>query len=114
MSVSSRLRAYARWPDHLIRCSRRAVIPGVGTGPTSINALGVIVGSFFDANFVVHGFIRSPGGTFTIIDAPGATTLVGSGTGTWASGINLQGVVTGNYADTNGANHGFVWTPCNK
>jgi hypothetical protein len=44
---------------------------------------------------------------FTIIDAPGA----GAGLGTSPIGVNLQGTVAGYYSDTNGGNHGFVWTP---
>jgi hypothetical protein len=43
-----------------------------GTYPQSINATGTIVGSFYDADQTRHGFIRSPGGTFIIVDAPGA------------------------------------------
>jgi hypothetical protein len=91
-------------------------LPGylAGTGAGSINALGVIVGQFFDANFVSHGFIRSPGGTFTIIDAPGATTTPGNFQGTWAGSVNLLGIVTGQYQDPSGGTHGFVWTPCDK
>jgi hypothetical protein len=91
-----------------------ATIPGLGTSSASINALGVIVGQFFDANVVSHGFIRSPGGNFTILDAPGANTVIGSGAGTGATGVNLLGTVTGSYTDTNGVNHGFVYTPCTK
>jgi uncharacterized membrane protein len=47
---------------------------------------------------------RASGGyVFTTIDAPGA---VG---GTFASGVNASGLVTGYYVDAGGAYHGFVW-----
>ncbi len=86
-----------------------AAIPGSynGTYPSSINALGVIVGAFSDASNVEHGFSRSPDGTFVTIDAPDAA----SGGGTYAVGVNLQGTVEGIYWDANGGNHSFVWTP---
>jgi hypothetical protein len=35
--------------------------PGaVFTDPTAINPAGAIIGVYFDANFVVHGFLRLP------------------------------------------------------
>ena len=60
---------------------------------------------------MARGFIRSPDGTFLIIDAPGATTIPGNFQGTKATSVNLQGVVAGQYQDTTGGNHGFVWNP---
>jgi probable HAF family extracellular repeat protein len=53
--------------------------PGVGTGeyqgtyPQGINRYGEIVGFSIDANGVLHAFLRAPNGTFTIVDAPGAS-----------------------------------------
>src|SRR2546421_108487 len=47
--------------------------PGsTSTHPASINAKGAITGSYNDANFVLHGFLRAPDGSFTTFDAPGA------------------------------------------
>ena len=43
-----------------------------GTSPSSINDLGVITGSFYDASGLSHGFLRTPDGRFTTFDVPGA------------------------------------------
>ena len=43
-----------------------------GTSPSSINDLGVVTGSYWDANSFSHGFLRSPNGKFTTFDVPGA------------------------------------------
>ena len=40
-----------------------------------VNAAGVVVGSYEDADGMNHGFIRSPDGSFTTIDVPDATDL---------------------------------------
>ena len=46
--------------------------PGsIETIPNSMNRSGAITGYYFDANFLFHGFLRSPDGTFTTIDFPG-------------------------------------------
>jgi hypothetical protein len=41
-------------------------------------------------------------------DAPGADTTTGSFNGTFASGMNIRGAVTGSYVDANNVNHGFL------
>lgn len=56
--------------------------------PLTINASGEIAGSYFEANFVTHGFIRDSAGNFTTLDVPGATN-------TFASAINDAGEVVG-------------------
>lgn len=59
-----------------------------------------------------HGFLRTPNGTITTFDAPGAGT--GSGQGTFVStieGINPAGAISGIYTDANGVFHGFVRDP---
>ena len=61
---------------------------GTGTYPAGINAWGAIIGTYQDANTVYHGFVRSPGGRFTTVDAPGADTTAGSYNGTLANAIN--------------------------
>ena len=79
--------------------------PGsVGTSPNSINRSGAITGWYYDANFVGHGFVRSPHGTLTTFDPPGAT-------GTLPISINPAGTITGNYFDGNGVRRGFVRSP---
>ena len=52
---------------------------------------------------------QSPG--VTILDAPGAGTAAGSGFGTFPTGINNGGTVTGHYTDANNVSHGFLRTP---
>jgi hypothetical protein len=83
-----------------------------GTRGYSINLFGEVAGFFTDNNAFCHGFIRSPNGTFTQIDAPDA----GTGPfpqGTFVSdntpmGINPEGAVIGFYVDANSVQHGFV------
>ena len=70
--------------------------------PNSINPEGAITGYYYDANFVDHGFLRAPDGTFTTFDPPG------SGNGTNPSGINPAGAITGSYKDANFVFHGFL------
>jgi hypothetical protein len=57
----------------------------------------------------MHGFSRSPSGTFATFDAPGAGTAAGQGTR--PSTNNQEGTVTGWWVDGNNLNHGFVWIP---
>lgn len=50
--------------------------PGAGTGPYegtsayAVSDFGEIVGSYFDASFKAHGFLRTPDGTITSFDVP--------------------------------------------
>ena len=75
--------------------------PGqIGTESLGINASGTTVGTFADAQGFDHGFIRTSGGTFTIIDAPGSST-------TTAWSINDSGEIAGTFDDVGGM-HGFV------
>ena len=47
----------------------------IGTYTAFINDLGVVAGSYFDANtFVEYGYVRSQNGHFTKFAAPGAGT----------------------------------------
>src|SRR5271165_4949344 len=85
-----------------------------GTYPSGINAWGVIAGSYQSADTVFHGFLRSPGGEFIAFQAPGADTTAGSYNGTYPSGINDLGAITGNYWDANGFSHGFLRSPDGK
>jgi hypothetical protein len=74
-----------------------------GTYPASINPSGAITGSYVDANFVGHGFLRTTGGTVDTFDVPGAATI-----GTVPSSINPTGIITGYYYDANFVGHGFL------
>jgi hypothetical protein len=82
---------------------------GDGTLPKCINAEGAITGHYADAQAVIHGFVRSPGGTFSTFDAPGPTG--GAGWGIFPESINDSGAITGHYTDASGLNHGFLRIP---
>jgi hypothetical protein len=47
-------------------------------------------------------------------DAPGADTNPGDNNGTYSSGINVWGTITGSYQDTNNTYHGFLRSPEGK
>ena len=63
----------------------------VRTGAFDINALERIVGGYFDASGVSHGFLLRKG-VFTSIDPPGAT-------GARALSINIFGRIVGGWTD---------------
>src|SRR6201987_1489322 len=74
--------------------------PGAGTGSfqgtitagaDGLNPARAIVGVYFDASNVAHGFVRAADGAITTFDVPGAGT--GPGQGTETSGINPAGIV---------------------
>jgi YVTN family beta-propeller protein len=71
------------------------------TSAGGINALNIIVGTYFDAVDVNHAFIRDPDGQFHNFDFPGADNAFGRG-------INDFGQVAGQYS-MNFA-HGFLVT----
>jgi hypothetical protein len=87
--------------------------PNAGTGneqgtlATAINSKGVIAGSYWDANEVVHGFVLATDGTFTQYDDADAGTAAYQGTGGFYA-ISTTGVVAGNYIDANFTYHGLV------
>src|SRR5579863_1573715 len=83
-----------------------------GTYASGINVWGVITGSYQDTNSTFHGFVRSPEGTFTTFEAPGAD--LGSFNGTAPCCINDLGAITGVYYDETGFSHGFVLSPEGK
>jgi hypothetical protein len=76
-----------------------------------INNFGAITGYYLDANNVYHGFLRSPEGTFTNFEAPGADTTPNDFNGTLPNAINDAGVITGVYDDVNSVGHGFLRSP---
>jgi len=81
---------------------------GYGAFGVSINAAGDIAGYFIDANGVVHGFIRTSGGSIATVDAPGAGTALNLGTNVLA--INASGNASGYYADSNSTLHSYIRT----
>jgi uncharacterized membrane protein len=66
-----------------------APVPGFTTA-NGINDSGQIVGIFYSARNVAHGFFLDVGGNFTTIDAPGASL-------TLAYGINNSGQIVGSF-----------------
>lgn len=85
--------------------------PGAGTAPnqgtypanlSGINPEGASVGEYADVNYVSHGYLRTPDGSFTTIDDPYAVQ------GTFVLGINPAEMISGVYIDANSAFHGYV------
>ena len=87
---------------------------GYGTVPESINDAGAITGHYIDVRDVTHGFVRSPGGEFTALDAPGASSTAAPGFGTFPESINSAGAIIGYFSDANGFPHGFLRSPGGK
>jgi hypothetical protein len=78
-----------------------------GTFPLAINSSGIIAGWYYDGSGIVHGFTRISGGTYSIVDAPGATSTVCC-LGIFGEDINTSGSVTGYFNDSNLGSHGFI------
>lgn len=74
-----------------------------------LNIWGAVTSGYLDENFVYHGYLRSPDGTFTDFDAPGAGE--GYTQGTIPLALNDLGVITGYYFDSNNVIHGFAGGP---
>ena len=76
--------------------------------------LGAVSGFYLDAEDVYHGFLRAPDGTFTTINAPGANTTAGDFSGTFPTGLNVEGAISGYYCDKANTCHGFLRAPDGK
>lgn len=74
-----------------------------GGPPPSINPAGAIAGTYFDASFVEHGFLRAANGNFSTIDYPSAFF-------TEALAINSAGVIVGDFCDAATCFSGFLRT----
>jgi len=73
-----------------------------------INDFGVIVAQFVDADFFVHGFVRTPKGCFIQLDVPGASD-------TFPNRINEANTIVGYYIDPiDDFFHGFMLTDWQK
>jgi len=82
-----------------------------GTYPIDESSNGAIAGYYADAKNVNHGFLRTPDGTITTFDAPGAGKVPNQAPfleGTFPQGINVNMAITGYYADANDLSHGFL------
>jgi hypothetical protein len=84
---------------------------GQGTFGASINPAGEIAAEYIDADGVNRGLVRAPDGRFTPFDCAAKYAGTGSGQGTIPMSNNTAGAITGYCIDTNGAFHGFLWTP---
>jgi uncharacterized membrane protein len=79
--------------------------PGsTNTQPKSINAKGAITGTYGDAQYVIHGFLRAPDDSFTTFDPPGSAY-------TFPASINRVGAIAGAYTDAQFVSHGFLRSP---
>ena len=75
--------------------------PGaMGTFPTMVINLGLVVGAYVDSNSHYHGFLLK-NGNFTTVDYPGSTF-------TWFTGVNPRGEMVGFYMDATGQ-HGLEY-----
>jgi uncharacterized membrane protein len=72
------------------------------TFPTAINDAGVIVGQWYDTQFVSHGFIRNGSGNIAVFSVPVTNN------GTFPYSINNTGRITGYYPDARFVYRGFV------
>ena len=112
---------YVRSPDGKLKTFD---VPGAGTGSyqgtgcpgcyLGFNQWGAVAGTYIDANSVQHGFLRSPNGSFTTFDAPGAGTGSYEGTGCSSdcpTSLNDSGAIIGTYIDSNFVYHGYLRTP---
>jgi len=70
------------------------------TRANGINARGDIVGLYFDADGVGHGYLLRKG-VFSTIDFPGASL-------TAPFALNARGDIVGFFEDDNGTDHGFL------
>jgi len=112
--------ALAAWPQARPQSGNKIITIDVsGAGPSagqgtqafSINDWGAITGWYLDDVFVNHGFLRTPGGTITTFNAPGAGDASGSYEGTVPYMIGSSGALVGFYVDTSLVEHGFLLTP---
>lgn len=83
-----------------------------GTQGVSINTAGAIAGQYVDTSGVFHGFLRSPNGSITSFDAPGAGAELGQGTlVVFVDGINPEGAIAAGFVDPGGVVHPAIRNP---
>jgi hypothetical protein len=73
-----------------------------------MNAAGMIAGYYFDEGNLGHSFLRTPQGSVTTFDPPGATCDVATtNVCSTANGINAEGVISGSFTDASGV-HSYL------
>jgi hypothetical protein len=92
--------------------------PGAGTGAgqgttvAGINQLGMIAGSYYDANNVSHSFLRDAKGKLVTFDPPGtASVYYPDFNGSGALVVSNLGAVGGYFVDANLVVHAYVRYP---
>ena len=91
-TVSCEIRG-ASSPHTMFRAPARAPARVLLAGALTPN--GTIMGNYFDADNLSHGFLMERNGVFTTFDAPDAGNVPGSFQGTYPFGINTNGAITG-------------------
>ena len=76
---------------------------------SALNPAGAAIGGYIDFSEVYHGYVRSPYGAITVLDAPSWGQVAGAGT--FPSGISPNGTIVGFVQDNNELTHGFIRTP---
>jgi hypothetical protein len=78
-------------------------VPGAtNTSAYDIDDEGTVTGTYHDASWVPHGFVRSRGGKLTTFSVPGSAS-------TLPSCLNAS-AVAGTFTDPTGATHGFLFS----
>jgi hypothetical protein len=72
----------------------------------ALNLEGSYAGTYADANFGTHGYVRYANGKFAEFTAPGGGNS--NFNGTWSYSINLLGTVVGPSYEANGTTDGYV------
>jgi probable HAF family extracellular repeat protein len=89
--------------EHPLQGTDPSVQSPIGTTAFGINASGQIVGYFYDATGLAHGYLYD-NGTYTTLDDPLGTD------GTFALDINDAGQIVGQYFDNMHGQHGFLYS----
>jgi hypothetical protein len=91
-------------------------VPGEPGAPASgvpllsgVNDTRDVAGVYSDANGVYHGYLRSPTGHFTYLDDPQAGAVPNEGEGTFPQSLNDNNDIVGQYVDSQGVGHGFLY-----
>ncbi len=103
---------FVRTPDGVIT---EFSVPGsIATYPASINDKGFVAGTYrgTDTGSLYHGFVRAPGGTITTFDA--SKFYKDRGQGTFVTGIDNRGYISGYVKKSRRRAFGFIRSPQGK